>query len=233
MTDPLKEALWFYTAADYLVVNSFLWRNAEALEPCLEIVYNNNAGVINEAREQTAEKRFAFSGLDCAELYSAYLRRTPKELSFEGKRGMLGQAIADVRLICAAARPVGEDMLLYRNLGKGTALRGVTPGGRVDLRGITSTSTTGQPIDYGKGNYRAPEQILRLRIPGGFPVLNLENGENEVLLPPASYLAVSEQTLQGVAVIELAAESISDVEELIASAKRTFAQYFREQRDGA
>ena len=61
MLDPLKEALWFYTAADYLIINAFLWKNTEAMEPCLEIVHGNNIKVIKEAEEQTPEKRFSFS----------------------------------------------------------------------------------------------------------------------------------------------------------------------------
>lgn len=46
MLDPVQESLWFYTAADYLVINSFLWRDTAALEACLELVWQNNSGML-------------------------------------------------------------------------------------------------------------------------------------------------------------------------------------------
>lgn len=95
MLDPIKDALLFYTSADYLVVNAFLWKNTETLEPCLQIIHSNNIGMIKEAEQQTPEKRFAFSVLDCKALYDSYKRRTPGDLSPFSKRLMLEQAIAD------------------------------------------------------------------------------------------------------------------------------------------
>lgn len=60
---PLSTALWFYSGADYLIVNALLWRNTKALEACLKIVWDNNRAVIREARQSTPEKRFSGSGL--------------------------------------------------------------------------------------------------------------------------------------------------------------------------
>ena len=113
MLDPVKEALWFYAAADYLTINAFLWKNTEAMEHCLKIVQGNNLGMIKEAEEQTPEKRFSFSGLDCKALFASYRRRTPCDLSPASKRGMLEQAIADIRLLCRSASPAQQEMLLF------------------------------------------------------------------------------------------------------------------------
>ena len=66
MDDRVKTVVWFYTGADYLIVNAFLWRDKQALVECLEIVWSNNRAVIQEAEEQTPEKRFSSSGIDAA-----------------------------------------------------------------------------------------------------------------------------------------------------------------------
>ena len=164
MLDPVQETLWFYAAADYLVINAFLWKNEEALEPCLQIVHSNNAGMIREAEQQTPETRFAFSGLDCRALYDSYKRRTPPDLSPASKQRMLEQAIADIRLLCRAARPAEEEMTLLRNVDARFLLYDAPPGSTVELLGLTSTSRTGQLIDYGRQDYRAPAQVPAGRI---------------------------------------------------------------------
>ncbi len=226
MLDPVKEALWFYTAADYLIINAFLWKNTEAMEPCLEIVHGNNVGIIKEAEEQTPEKRFSFSGLDCQALFDTYKRRTPGDLSPASKRGMLEQAIADIRLLCRSASPAQQEMLLFRNVEARFKLDGASPGSAVELLGLTSTSSTGQLIDYGHQDYHAPAQVLKIHVPIGMPVLCFENAENEVLLPPASYQVIASTAHDSISVIDLKAQRRLDIENLISAAKDTFSLYF-------
>ena len=229
MLDPVKEALWFYTAADYLIINAFLWKNTEAMEPCLEIVHSNNMGMIKEAEEQTPEKRFSFSGLDCQTLLDSYKCRTPLDLSLVSKLSMLEQAIADIRLLCCSAGPAQQEMLLFRNMGARFMLDGASPGNTVELLGLTSTSSTGQLIDYGHQDYHTPAQVLKIHVPIGMPVLCFENAENEVILPPMSYQVVASTVQDSIPIVDLRAHRVLDVESLIFSAKDTFSTYFAQE----
>ena len=229
MLDPVKEALWFYTAADYLIINAFLWKNTKAMAPCLEIVHKNNVGMIREAEEQTPEKRFSFSGLDCQALLDSYKRRTPRDLSPTSRRRMLEQAIADIRLLYRSASPAQQEMLLFRNMDARFMLNGASPGNTVELLGLTSTSSTGQLIDYGHQDYRAPAQVLKIHVPVGMPVLRFENAENEVILPPMSYQVVASAVHDSIPTVGLKAHRVLDIENLISSAKDTFSSYFAQE----
>ncbi|MGM9619129.1 MAG: hypothetical protein ACI3W8_04770 [Oscillospiraceae bacterium] len=220
MSNALKTSLWFYTGADYLIINAFLWKNKSALDECLEIVWNNNRGILREAEEQTPERRFCSAGIDAMELYESYRRRTPELLSDTAKNAMLGQAVEDIYRICRAMRPTPREMRLIRNVDKRFAVKDFRIGDTVDLLGLTSTSTTGQLIDYGRENYRKPDQILELHVAVGLPVLPLEdNGENEVILPPMAYRAVGRRDENGVDVVTMEAIRPLDLERLIREAK--------------
>ena len=216
----LSTALWFYSGADYLIVNALLWRNLQALEACLQIVWDNNRAVIREARESTPEKRFSRCGLDAAALYESYLSRTTEVLTEEAKHRMLDQAILDIRCICSAMQSAGEDLQLIRNVDARFAIGRAAIGETVELLGLTSTSTTGQLIDYGKNEQRKPDQVLRIRVPAGLPALRLEDDrESEVLLPPMAYRILDRRTDNGADTLWLEAAKPLDLERLICAAK--------------
>ena len=223
MLDPVRESLWFYSAADYLVINAFLWRNDEALGPCLEIVRQNNLAVMAEAEEETPGKRFPFPPEEAEQLFRSYVRRTPRDDSAASKRMMLAQAADDIRLLCRAAKPSEEDMLLYRNVDARFAVKDAAPGGELELYGLTSTSTTGQLIDYGRGDLRRPGQIMRIALPAGLPALIAGGEENEVVLPPMRFLVTGVSESGGVPLLELRALETLDVGKLIAASEEFFA----------
>ena len=225
MTDRLKECEWFYTGADYLVINAFLWKNREALEPCIDIVWQNNLAVIREAEEEGPEKRFASSGVEGGALLQSYRRRTPNALTDEGKKGMLEQAISDIRLLCGSMQPTTEPVRLFRNMEQAFVLQNTREGEQIELLGLTSTSTTGQRIDYGQDDYRKPAQVLQIDVPKGLPALFLKNDEHEVLLPPMRYRVSGVDLHDGVPTVALEALSPLDLEPLIESAKDAFSAY--------
>lgn len=217
---PLSTALWFYSGADYLIVNALLWRNLQALEACLKIVWDNNRAVIREVRESTPEKRFSGCDLDAAALYESYLARTPEAFTEEAKQHMIDQAILDIRCICSAMRAAREDLRLIRNVDARFAIDCAAVGETVELLGLTSTSTTGQLIDYGKNEQRIPDQILRIRVPAGLPALKLEDDrEREVLLPPMAYRVLDRRTENGAETLQLEAVKPLNLEQLICAAK--------------
>ena len=226
MTDRLKECVWFYTGADYLLINAFLWRNKEALEPCLGIVWQNNLDVIREAEAEGSEQRFASSGLDGASLLESYRRRTPDALTDNAKRSMLEQAISDIRLLYTSMQPTKEPIHVIRNVGRMFAIKNVHDGDQIDLLGLTSTSTTGQQIDYGHDDYRKPAQVLEIDVPKGLPALFLENDEHEVLLPPMRYRVKGESVKDGVSTVLLEALHLLDLERLIRSSAEAFPTFF-------
>ncbi len=117
-------------------------------------------------------------------------------------------------------------MLLFRNVEARFKLDGASPGSAVELLGLTSTSSTGQLIDYGHQDYHAPAQVLKIHVPIGMPVLCFENAENEVLLPPASYQVIASTAHDSISVIDLKAQRRLDIENLISAAKDTFSLYF-------
>lgn len=216
----LSTALWFYSGADYLIVNAFLWRNLQALDACLQIVWDNNRAVIREARESTPEKRFSRCGLEAAALYESYLSRTPEALTPETRQQMINQAILDIRCICSAMQSAEEDLQLIRNVDARFAIGRAAIGETVELLGLTSTSTTGQLIDYGKNEQRIPDQVLRIRVPAGLPALRLDDDrESEVLLPPMAYRILDRRTDNGADTLWLEAAKPLDLERLICAAK--------------
>ena len=225
MTDRLKECVWFYTGADYLVINAFLWRNREALDPCIGIVWQNNLDVIREAEAEGPENRFASSGLDGAALLQSYRRRTPDALTDEAKAQILDQTISDIRLLCASMQPTKEPVRLFRNMEQAFVLQNARKGEQIDFWGLTSTSTTGQQIDYGHDDYRKPAQVLEIDVPKGLPALFLENDEHEVLLPPMRYRVKGESVTDGVSTVTLEALYPLDPEQLIQSSKDAFSAY--------
>ena len=220
MCDRLKMALWFYTGADYLIINSFLWQNRYALDECIQIVWNNNRNVIREAEEQTPKSRFGFSGIDEMRLYESYRARTPETLSDKAKGQMLDQAMDDIRCICHAMHLAHQEMKLIRNVDRRYAIKDFDVGGKIELKGLTSTSTTGQLIDYGKEDYRKPGQILRIHVAAGLPFLSItENNENEVILPPMVYRVLDRYEENETEVVDLQAMCPLDLERLIGEAK--------------
>ena len=218
MLDPVQESLWFYTAADYLVINAFLWRDTDALEECLELVWQNNLGMIREAEELGPEQRFPFPPEDSETLLRCYRRRTPEVLDAEGRRRMLERAVSDIVTLCRAMKPVEENALLYRNLHARCAFAGLAPGDELPLPGLTSTSRTGQRIDYGCQDFRTPAQILEIRLPAGFPALAGRISENEVLLPPMRYRVLSVETRDQTPLITLRPESLLALRDLLREA---------------
>ena len=230
MTDQLRECVWFYTGADYLLINAFLWKNKKALEPCLGIVWQNNLDVIREAEEEGPEKRFASFGPDGGMMLESYRRRTADALTDDAKKGMLEQAISDIRLLCDSMQPAREPVRLFRNMESAFCLKNAREGEQIELLGLTSTSTTGQQIDYGHDDYRKPAQILRIDVPKGLPTLFLKNEEHEVLLPPMRYRVTGNDTSDGVPTVTLEALCPLNLELLIRRAKETFPAYFHDAR---
>lgn len=223
--DRLKECVWFYTGADYLIINAFLWKNKEALEPCIDIVRENNLGMIREA-EKNPGRFFSSSGLDGASLLESYRLRTPDALTDNAKKSILEQAISDIRLLCASMEPTKAPVRLFRNMESAFCLKKVRAGEEIELLGLTSTSTTGQQIDYGHDDYRKPAQILEIDCPAGINALFLENEEHEVLLPPMRYRIKGERIEDGVSTVTLEACHPLDLEQLIRSSKDAFSEYF-------
>ena len=226
MQDRLEECVWFYTGADYLLINAFLWKNKEALEPCLGIVWQNNRDVIREAEEEGPETRFASSGLNGGALLESYRRRTPDALTDDAKTSMLEQAISDIRLLCRSMQPTKGPVRVYRNMERAFVLQNIRKGEQIDLLGLTSTGMTGQQIDYGQNDFRSPAQVLQIDVPAGTPALILENDEHEVLLPPMRYRIKGESITDGVSTVMLDALCPLDWEQLIQSSTDAFSAYF-------
>lgn len=197
----------------------------QALEACLQIVWDNNCAVIREARQGTPEKRFPHCGLDTAAFYESYLSRTPKVLTEKAKHRMIDQAILDIRCICSAMHAAQEDLQLIRNVDARFAID-CAMGETVDLLGLTSTSTTGQLIDYGKNEQKKPDQILRIRVPAGLPALRLEDDrECEVLLPPMAYRVLDRRTENSADALRLEAVKPLALELLICAAKSEWEKH--------
>lgn len=226
MTDRLKECVWFYTGADYLIINAFLWKNKKALDPCIGIVWQNNRDVIREAEAEGPENRFASSRLDGAALLQSYRRRTPGALTDEAKEQILEQAISDIRLLCGSMQSTTEPVRLFRNMEQALVLQNIREGEQIELLGLTSTSTTGQQIDYGRDDFRKPAQVLEIDVPKGLPALFLGNDEHEVLLPPMRYRVKGKSVTDGVSTVMLDALCPLDSEQLIQSSKDAFSTYF-------
>lgn len=225
MNDTLKTALWFYTGADYLIINSFLWRDKCALNECLEIVWNNNRVVIQEAEEQTPEMRFSSSGIDAIQLYENYRTRTPEFLTDAAKNQMIDQVIEDIRCICFAMQCTHEEMRLIRNVDERYAIVNLKIGDLIELLGLTSTSTTGQLIDYGQDNYRKPGQIFHIHVGANLPAILMENSrENEVILPPMAYCVLDRYDENGIDIVVLEALYPLDLESLIFKARAVWME---------
>lgn len=225
MRDTLKKTLWFYTGADYLIINSFLWRDKSALDECLEIVWNNNRAVIQEAVEQTPEKRFASFGTDAISLFESYQVRTPEKLTETGKNQMIDQAIRDIRRICYAMQQEHECMKLIRNVDKRYSMNNFCIGDTINLLGLTSTSTTGQLIDYSHDNFRKPGQIVHIHIGNNIPILPVENSrEHEVILPPMAYQVLDSYDENGTDHVVVEALFPLELESLIHEALAVWAR---------
>lgn len=225
MSNLLNTTLWFYTGADYLIINSFLWRDKCALDECLEIVWNNNRAVIQEADELTPEIRFNSLGIDANQLYESYRCRTPQVLDDVSKKQMVNQLIEDICCICNAMEYSHKAMELYRNVDKRYVLRNINIGDKIELLGLTSTSTTGQLIDYSQDNFRKPGQILRIHVGANLPILQVENSrENEVILPPMVYCVLDRYDENGTEIVVLEAVCPLELEALISEGKAVWNQ---------
>ena len=135
---------------------------------------------------------------------------------------MVEQIVRDIRCICSGMKPAREEMQLIRNLNQRCVLKGIEVGDEVKLLGLTSTSTTGQLIDYGKDDYRKPAQILRICVSAGMSVLALGNDENEVILPPAAYRVIDRYDENGTDIVVLDALQPLDLDGLISEAKSVY-----------
>ena len=192
MNESLKHLLRFYTGADYLIINALLWGNKSDLEQGIKAVHWNNTGVISEAKEMTPEVRFGVSKEEGQRLLDAYICRTPDLLTKATMAEIINTAISDIYSICNHMQPATEEILLYRNVEEKYAIKNPVAGSLVDLKGITSTSTTGQEIDYGNGHKITCCKYV-IKVPIGIPMLVVENdyrNENEVILPPMQYRVV-------------------------------------------
>lgn len=221
----LQEALFFYTGADYLVINAFLWRNQKALLPCIEIVQQNNRGMISEALASTPGQRFDTSEEEGELILAAYRRRTLDLSSSNALRQIIELAIEDIRIICRAMQPALSDLVLYRNVSEKYFPHHPAIGQILDLPGLTSTSTTGQEINYGKDDFHSASFQYKIMLSKRTPMLALENDsreENEVLLPPMQYRITEIAEAKNQRILSLAPIALLDIEELIASADIAF-----------
>ena len=133
---------------------------------------------------------------------------------------MIDQAILDICCICSAMHAAEEELQLIRNVDARFAIGCTAVGETVELLGLTSPSTTGQLIDYGKNEQRITDQILRIRVPAGLPALRLEDDrEREVLLPPMAYRVLDRRTENGADTLQLEAVKPLNLEQLICAAK--------------
>ena len=88
----------------------------------------------------------------------------------------------------------------------------------VDLLGLTSTSTTGQEIEYGKGEKRKATYQYKILVSPRTPILQLENDdsdENEVILPPMKYNVLSVKESEEKTEIELEPIEVLNMNELL------------------
>ena len=186
----MNESVKFFTGTDFLIINALLWGNEMGVERGIEAVYRNNTGVIREAEEMTPEVRWGVSKEEGQKLFESYKRRTPNEINEATKLEFIKTAINDIRNICKAMQSATEEMVLYRNVAEEYAIKNLSIGEEIELKGITSTSTTGQKIDYGKNEFVETFQKYEIKIFVGIPILIVENDyrqENEVILPPMKY----------------------------------------------
>ena len=221
MNKALKEAIWFYTGADYLIVNSLLWCNKSGLERGIDAVYLNNIDMIKDAVEMTPEVRFGMSKEEGEWLLDAYKRRTPKEINDLTKVEMIETAVNDIHIICDSMYPADTEITLFRNVDVKNVIYQPTVGQTVTLRGVTSTNTTGQEVEYGDG-VRTEYVRYIINVSLGTPILELENDyreENEVILPPMQYKITAVRDEGNLRVIELETIKTVDVDTLISSAK--------------
>ena len=221
MNEVLKETLWFYTGADYHIVNSILWGNKNDFDEGVKIVYDNNIDVIKDAEEMTPEVRFGMSKEAGQRLLDAYQSRTPQEINNVTKAEMAEVAVNDIHIICDAMRPAERELILFRNVDVKYTIENPTVGETVILKGLTSTSTTGQEIDYGDG-FRTEYVQYIINVPTGIPVFAVENDyreENEVILPPMKYKITDVRYENGQRIIELEALKTLDIDTLIESGK--------------
>ena len=225
--DPIKEAVDFYTGADYLIVNSLLWLNEENIDRAIEAVWQNNTGVMREAISETPEKRFGLPKDEAQAKFDAYRRRTPEVLNEKTRIEMIKTAINDIRLICGAMRPSEGEMTLFRNVHKLFAEKEPIVGEILALQGLTSTSTTGQLIDYGNKEFMSDFVRYIIKIPAGTPIYAVENDyreENEVILPPMVHKITAVFEENGQKTVELQALSPIAVEPMIQTAILKFIQ---------
>jgi hypothetical protein len=230
----MKESIRFYIGADYLIVNNLLWGNSINLEKGIEAVHRNNMGIIREATEMTPAVRWGVSAADGQKLLDAYKRRTPDEITDATKAEIIKTAITDIHNICGSMRPADDELLLYRNVAEAYAIKDPAVGGTVDIKGITSATTTGQKIDYGKGDFQITFHKYEIRVPKGMPILALENdyrNENEVILPPMRYRITGIRAGEDGKVIELEAIKPLDVGLLIKDAEGQLAALWGENND--
>ena len=218
MDDKITESIYFYTRADYLIVNALLWGNKEKIDNCIEKVYNNNKGMIKEAQDITPEKRFGMQKEDAQKVFESYLRRTPKNFDQEAKIKMIEIALNDIKNLKNAMKPAEKEMTLYRNVEKEDCIKKEMLYKNVDLLGLTSTSTTGQEIEYGKGEKRKATYQYKILVSPRTPILQLENDdsdENEVILPPMKYNVLSVKESEDKTEIELEPIEVLNMNELL------------------
>lgn len=104
-------------------------------------------------------------------------------------------------------------------------LNNVILGETVELLGLTSTSTTGQLIDYSCGNYRKPEQIFHIYLEPHTPCLVVQDSEeNEVILPPMAYRVMDKYHDNGIESIVLQALEPLQLDALISDSEAVWRE---------
>ena len=112
-----------------------------------------------------------------------------------------------------------KEMKLFRNVEEQFCLSPLSIGKEVEFYGITSTSTTGQEIEYANGNFRQANFQYVINVPKGMPLLELENDfENEVMLPPMKYRVIGYKVKNSKVEFELQPQQVLDVQKLLKSA---------------
>jgi len=183
----MNESILFYTRNDYLVINNLLYNNHEWLMRGIEMANKDAKGVMQEAIEQGVDKRWGVSKEEGEKIFAMYKRRTPEVLDDTAIKEIIERAKADLKIILFAMKPAKTKIILYRNIRPENSLNEYKISNTIELKGLSSTSTSPSNESYGKEKTFIRYEIT---LPIGVPMLRASdfphemNEPDEVILPP-------------------------------------------------